>query len=80
MHCGMKLILILILIFLQITTIDDPVHDDSNYVELASSLRDDDDDEYDDGDDADQVDEIDDHDHDLDLDDDDGGARQLLML
>ena len=63
--------------FIQITTIDDPIHDEPNYVELAWDIRgeekqDDDDDENNNGNEGDEVDQDsdfndhdDDHDHDL---------------
>ena len=83
MHCGMKLILTsIIIVIFQITAVDDPIHDDPDYVHPASNIREkegDDDDDDDDGDDSSQVkqdgyfdDDDEDHDHDL---DDDVGAR-----
>ena len=83
MHCGMKLILTsIIIVIFQITAVDDPIHDDPDYVHPASNIREEegDNDDDDDGDNSSQVKQdgyIDDHDedHDHDLDDDVGGAR-----
>ena len=65
-----------IVFFLQITTIDDSIDNDPNYVEPALDIdtekEDDADADDDDGDEVEQDDEFDDHEHDLD--DDVGGA------
>ena len=84
MHCGMKLILTSIInVIFQIAAVDDPIHDDPDYVHLASNIReeegDNDDDDDDDGDDSSQVKQdgyFDDHDEDHyhDLDDDVGAS------
>ena len=64
--------------FFQIIKIDDPIHHDPNYVELALNIgeeevdEDDEDDDSDDDDEVDQDDEFDDHEHDFD--DDASGA------
>ena len=75
MHCGMKLILTsIIIVIFQITALDDPIHDDPDYVHPASNIREEEGDN-DDGDDSSQVkqdgyfdDQDEDHDHDLDND------------
>jgi len=78
MHCGMKLILTSdIDFFFQITTIDDSIDNDPNYVEPTLDIeeKEDDDGDDDDGDNDDEVnqdDDFDDHEHDLD--DDVGGS------
>ena len=80
MHCGMKLILTSIInVIFQITAVDDPIHDDPDYVHLASNIREEEGDNDDDGDDSSQVKQdgyFDDHDedHDHDLDDDVGAS------
>ena len=57
MHCGMKLILTSdIDFFFQITTIDDSIDNDPNYVEPTLDIEEDDDgDDDDDGDNDDEV-------------------------
>ena len=85
MDCGMNLILTSNIDFFQITTINDLIHDDTNYVDLASKIGEYYDDEYfdcDNGDKVDQDGEYDDHDEDCDhdLDDDVIGGSQLPML
>ena len=75
MHCGMKLILTSdIDFFFQITTIDDSIDNDPNYVEPTLDIeeKEDDDDDGDNDDEVNQDDDFDDHEHDLD--DDVGGA------
>ena len=66
MHCGMKLILTFdIDFFFQITTIDDSIDNDPNYVEPTLDIEE----KEDDGDNDDEVNQdhdFDDHEHDLD--------------
>ena len=73
MHCGMKLILTSdIEFFFQITTIDDSIDNDPNYVEPTLDIEEKEDDDGDNDDEVNQDDDFDDHEHDLD--DDVGGA------
>ena len=79
MHYGMKLILTSNIDFFQITTIDDSIDNDPNYVEPALDIEGEEEDDGDDDDDenggeVDQDDKFDDHDHEHDLDDYVGGA------
>ena len=73
MHCGMKLILTSdIDFFFQITTIDDSIDNDPNYVEPTLDIEEKEDDDGNNDDEVNQDDDFDDHEHDLD--DDVGGA------
>ena len=56
----------------QITTIDDSIDNDPNYVEPTLDIEEKEDDDGDDDDEVNQDDDFDDHEHDLD--DDVGGA------
>ena len=58
--------------FFQITTIDDSIDNDPNYVEPTLDIEEKEDDDGDDDDEVNQDDDFDDHEHDLD--DDVGGA------
>ena len=72
-YCGTKLILTFhIDFFFQITTIDNSIDNDPNYVEPTLDIEEKEDDDGDNDDEVNQDDDFDDHEHDLD--DDVGGA------